>query len=651
MLLVQRVSAWIRDNSDVMQVFMDKCRRIIKISRSLHAPVEPTLLQQEIPQDLWFTRNDRRIIEYIAGYVTGRRGFATDDLLSLTPMLIKRLGMYGPDITPEPDRNAARLLLTEIGAWQPSENVAMHTEAAMITQQIYQPRKAIDLYLTDNLAEFRHDFGTQTVLVIDDASAHELDDGISMETTSEGTWLHVHIANPSAFFGPTSQIAKMARLRQTSLYLPDTTYRMFPSIGSGGDGFSRGASETPTMTFSARLGGDGNIIDFKVRPGIVRNVKIMTYADVDSKVFSAAKIPERAWWTAAYSAPRHEEKEFDQISDDTRSQILSMASVVKAHREWRVRNGALNFDLPSANINVSPAPLKLETSHPPSPQDPMQILSEYTIPTFVRGYAGVKVSIGSRRSPASALIEEMMIIAGRIAGLAARENKLPVAYRGLSAPIPQDLLQRCYDLHRSGEKCLPPDLSRRVISTSGTWDLRLSPKPLSHELLGIPAKEGGYVQVSSPLRRYLDVLAHWQFEAFFKQTLLPFTFDQLSGTQELSLHQAQRRIFRRILFTRQVNRFYATHALTQYLRDPSGIGSTHLEMENGMFKLTGIYLETGMMGAAVAIPRLINIPELGITGAVQLGPGQRWPPFGTQFPVEIDKVDEIFGITMFRLAK
>jgi hypothetical protein len=104
-LLLQRVSSWIRDDSEVLQEFLDKCRKIIKISRSLPSPVPPTRLQNKIPQELWFNRRDRRIIEYIKAFVIGRRGFIPDELLSLTPMLIKRLGSQSECSKADADRN------------------------------------------------------------------------------------------------------------------------------------------------------------------------------------------------------------------------------------------------------------------------------------------------------------------------------------------------------------------------------------------------------------------------------------------------------------------------------------------------------------------------------------------------------------------
>ena len=101
--------------------------------------------------------------------------------------------MYPVDITPEPDRNAAKLLLTEIGVWEPSESLPSHSDAGVIAKRIYQEQSMIET-LNDANADVRYDFGDMPVYTIDDEFAHELDDGISIEETDEGTWLHIHIA-------------------------------------------------------------------------------------------------------------------------------------------------------------------------------------------------------------------------------------------------------------------------------------------------------------------------------------------------------------------------------------------------------------------------------------------------------------------------
>jgi exoribonuclease II len=651
-LLVSRVINWIRDSSPEVESFLDKCRKLIVISRSLPKTSVPTKLDVQVPPELYFNGNDRHFIEFISGYVTGRQGFIPNDNLALTPLLIKRTGMYPQDIIPNPDRNAAKLFLTEIGVWQPSESIPSHSDAGVIMSQIYQEQMATET-IDDANAAIRHDFGDMPVYTIDDVSAHELDDGISVEETKQGTWLHIHIANPSAFLSPQSHIAELARLRQTSLYLPDRMYPMLP-VGDENfsvKGFLKGSQVMPTMTFSARLSSDGNITDYKVRLGLVRNVKILTYDDVDEAIFPGEQMKRNAWWTASYSKPDYtaKGKSFDIISPEIQSQLRLVESTIQTHRDWRTNQGALRLDFQIGSIQVNPKPLDWEPPTPPQLKKSDFAALRKTVPTFVRGNAGIMVSFGDQNSRSRSLVEEMMIIAGRVAGLFAQQYNLPVAFRGLATNIPQTLLEECRSMHISGAKQLPSTLSRQVLSTTGGWLLQQSPSPQSHDLLGISAKNGGYVQVTSPMRRYLDILAHWQFEAHLRGSSLPFTSNQLSGTGEMSLLQASRRLYRRTFLSRKFNQFFAGHAVSQLVQDPDGIRSTHLEFLHGRPKLMGFLISKEIQGSTYLVPRIIGIKELGVQGILMLSPNEKLPDFENEFPVEVREVNDVEGQIVFTL--
>ena len=644
-LLVSRVANWIRESSAEIESFLDKSRQLIAISRSLPKTTVPTKLDIYVPPELHFTGNDRLIIEFISGYITGRRGFIPSDLLALTPLIIKRTGMYPQEITPNPDRNAAKLFLTEIGVWQPSECIPSHTDAGVIIDQIYKEQTATESF-DDANADLRHDFGELPVYTIDDESAHELDDGISMEETDRGIWLHIHIANPSAFLSPQSHIAQLARLRQTSMYLPDRIHPMLP-VGDenfSARGFSKDAKVTPTMTFSARLSSDGNIADYKVRPGLVRNVKILTYDDVNKVVFPGEVPKRKAWWTPSYSTPNYTSlgKSFDSISTEIQSHLRLIESTIQSHRTWRTNQGALRLNFNSASIQVNPKPLLWEIQTAQSKGKPDLASLRKTIPTFVRGNAGIMVSLGDQSSRSRSLIEEMMIIAGRVAGLFAQQHNLPVAYRGLTTNIPPSLLEECRSMHISGIK-LPSTLSRQVIASAGGWVLQQSTTPQNHDLLGISAENGGYVQVTSPMRRYLDILAHWQFEAYLRGSSLPFSHSQLAGTGELSLLQASRRAFRRVYMSRKYNQFFAAQAVSQLISDPDWIGSTHLEFVHGKPLLTGFRVDKEIQGTTYLVPRMIGVKELGIYGSLMLRSNEKLPEFERAFTVEIREVNNVDG--------
>lgn len=651
-LLVSRVLNWIRESSPEVESFLGKCRKLIAISRSLPKSLVPTRLDVQLPPELYFNGNDRHLIEFISGYVTGRQGFIPSDKLALTPLLIKRTGMYPQNIIPNPDRNAAKLFLTEIGVWQPSESIPSHSDAGVIMSQIYQQQTASEI-IDDANAAIRYDFGEMPVYTIDDASAHELDDGISVEETDQGIWLHVHIANPSAFLSPQSHIAELARLRQTSLYLPDKMYPMLP-VGDENfsvKGFSKESHIMPTMTFSARLSSDGNITDYKVRPGLVRNVKILTYDDVDEAIFPGEQTKRNAWWTSSYSNPDYTAmgKSFDSVSPEIQSHLRLIENTIQKHRDWRTNQGALRLNFHGGSIQVNPKPLKWEPLTAPQSKKSDLAALRRTVPTFVRGNAGIMVSFTDQNSRSRSLIEEMMIIAGRVAGLFAQQHNLPVAYRGLTTNIPPSLLEECRSIHISGTKQLPSTLSRQILSTAGGWLLQQSPSPQNHDFLGISAENGGYIQVTSPMRRYLDILAHWQFEAHLRGSSYPFTINQLSGTGDMSLLQASRRLYRRTFLSRKFNQFFAAHAVSQLVADPDGIGSTHMEFLHGKPKLTGFLISKEIQGSTYLVPRMIGVKELGVQGVLMLGPNEKLPEFERDFSVEIQEVNDVEGQILFKL--
>ena len=87
----------------------------------------------------------------------------------------------------------------------------------------------------------------------------------------------------------------------------------------------------------------------------------------------------------------------------------------------------------------------------------------------------------------------MCWIAGASAGL-------PLPYRGQAAIVmPSEEELGAVPEGMCREYLIRSRMTRSVCTTSG---------PLPHAGLGLP----GYVQATSPIRRYMDLLAHWQLK-------------------------------------------------------------------------------------------------------------------------------------------
>ncbi|MCL2208866.1 MAG: ribonuclease catalytic domain-containing protein [Treponema sp.] len=130
----------------------------------------------------------------------------------------------------------------------------------------------------------------------------------------------------------------------------------------------------------------------------------------------------------------------------------------------RTKNGAVNISLPEAHISVENKTVKI-TPH-------VQYRSAF-------------------------LVRECMIAAGEGAGKWASSKDIAFPYISQEADVPHSVLSGF-----AGSMQLRKSMRPRVLST----------KPGRHEGLGLDI----YTQVTSPLRRYTDLLAHMQIRAFLR---------------------------------------------------------------------------------------------------------------------------------------
>ena len=70
---------------------------------------------------------------------------------------------------------------------------------------------------------------TDNAFIIDPLTVHESDDAISVRETSDGYLITVHVADPAAVMTKEHPITKMAARKLSSLYLVDNTYPIIPS--------------------------------------------------------------------------------------------------------------------------------------------------------------------------------------------------------------------------------------------------------------------------------------------------------------------------------------------------------------------------------------------------------------------------------------
>jgi len=351
---------------------------------------------------------------------------------------------------------------------------------------------------------------------IDNAWSKDPDDAIGWDGSS--VW--VHVADPASAILPGSAADEEALSRGSTLYLPELTSPMLADEALERYGLGLGAT-SPALSFRIGLAEDGSVSAVEAMASTVR-VRRASYGEADA-LMASGEAPD----------------------------LLALAEPAERRRARRAANGAVEIDIPEVRIRV--------------------------------GGEGKTREIGIERVPrdrSSALVRELMLLAGEAVARWAFERKLPFPYYGQEAPAD------------SGEaaqgESLSAQFARRRLMRAGMW----GPSPSAHRGLGLPF----YAQVTSPLRRYQDLLGHMQIRAFLAGRPV-LDSDELS--RRCALAQAASST------TRQAERASIEHWRTAYLlRNPGWRG------------------EAILVGGAGGGAWQAYIPELGLETKLRASPGR-----------------------------
>jgi exoribonuclease II len=257
-----------------------------------------------------------------------------------------------------------------------------------------------------------------------------------------------------------------------------------------------------------------------------------------------------------------------QLKIQGEPEIHALNRLAILRNKWRHSQGAIEINLPEAQIKV----------------------------------VGDEVSIDVLEDSRSReLVAEMMILAGEIGAKYGQTHQLPLPYRGQPQPeLPpeEELMLLPTGVVRSSavRRCMP----RSEMGTS----------PARHASLGLDT----YMQITSPIRRYTDLLAHFQIKAHLRGEELPYNGEQL--------HEMMMAIgtntYEATMVERQTNRYWTLEFLnrqgTQQVWD-------------------AIVLRWLREDESLA---LILLDELGVELAMRLN---RWADLGERIRVQIPLAD------------
>ena len=517
------ITNWMRiEGGRILNEFCDKVKVIMEQAKALRqrsASTEP----HEIPTDYKYnlTDADREILRFLLDAFHSQRLTQFNPHSLPANYILKRLGLLDVMEWPVNQLGALQQVLTDLGVfspWTDGTSVASRVESLAhqpiikhLRAPAYPPKPLglEDFYASDPLEALRHDFGDMPVYVIDDAAASELDDGVSIETIPsepDNYWVHVHVADPTTLLPPTHTLAYRAREMSESAYLVHGTRYMLPP--STFERFSLGHTATTkqpqqVMTFSFKVDATGDIIDYKVRAAFIKNVQIATYDTVDATLGLPPSMPIFPFGQPNLSQPSN--PPIDSGHAERLKLLHKVSSRLITNRALRP---IFTFSLPVSEVRFTHPILP----HLPSPymETDTSTMRQFKL---YNGFPDMSYSVAlpdGLPTGARAMVSEFMKGACRVASRFGVETGTPLVRRHGPTPYGPDpaAIER---LVRSRDEFGVVDhyeIAKAMVTLPRTVHT-LTPK--SHWALGVPDGEG-YVRVTSPLRRYADLIAHWQIK-------------------------------------------------------------------------------------------------------------------------------------------
>ena len=220
--------------------------------------------------------------------------------------------------------------------------------------------------------EDRRDLTNMFTITVDNKATRDRDDAISIELQGkDAVLLGIHITDVGAIIEKDSAIDIEARLRDTSIYLPDLTINMLPNPLSEGILSLRHNSASPALSVMAKFS-SSKLEEWEIFTSYIKPNQIMSYEDLDTALID----------------PQSEHH----------AELAAFEEIARSLRSLRRDRGAILLNRPTLDITV----------------EPDNSVSLELVPTDTRGRLA---------------IAEAMVLANSLLAELCTQTGLPIIYR------------------------------------------------------------------------------------------------------------------------------------------------------------------------------------------------------------------------------
>jgi len=371
--------------------------------------------------------------------------------------------------------------------------------------EVVEEAEAIPVRIPEASLSGRLDLRDYNIFTVDGRDAKDFDDAIHIQPTPEGNFVvGVHIADVSHYVKAGQPLDDEAYARATSVYLPGRVLPMLPEHLSNGVCSLVPDEDRLTLTALIEINIDGDILDVKLAPSVIRSKARLTYDEVQAYSEAVATLPEHA---RALEGDLH-----------------LLLKITSRLRQRRLREGALDFKMREVKVDVGKdghlelVPVREETAR--GMIEDLMLLAN----RVVAGY------LLERNVPALYRIHEEPTLA-RFQDVSSAIGRLGLAFPG-GEPTPQAYQAVLKQVRGTGQETAVNTLLLRSMQQA-----KYAGENLGH--FGLAFDQ--YLHFTSPIRRYPDLFVHRMLKASLSGELTDRIKANMEGKlAEMGRHTSER---------------------------------------------------------------------------------------------------------------
>jgi len=366
----------------------------------------------------------------------------TNEARNLLALCLEQLKL---DIQGTKEEQAFKLL-KKLGVFNQNTNLSLIRHAVRTEFSEAQIQEALSIEPIVESSDYpdkkiRQDLTDLYTVTIDDESTQDMDDAISMEKVLGGYNLGVHISDVASVLPTDSILDKEAAYRTTSLYFPSGTIPMLPYELSHNTCSLIVGQNRPCISCVFELDEAFEIKAIKIFPSLINVKRKYSYDEADVLLENG----------------------------DEFLNLFYQATVTNETK--RYTDGGFKISKKEVYLVLN--------------EDGTLELKEFDEDSLSR-----------------TMIGETAIMANAAMAKFAKENNIPVIYRGQEAP----------DETTDNIDSIPEGLAKDYVLRSQLKPSQQSFTPVPHHTLGVEQ----YIQATSPIRRYIDLCNQRQILSFLQ---------------------------------------------------------------------------------------------------------------------------------------